>query len=134
MKSNTKMGYLLKHPVFLLECIMLVPTFVGSLVVSKQITSLHTQATSTSFSVDKLTTVSQINNNHATWLDTTLDIDEFVQCAVPKMIPLCQSPLLLESSAPIISKEECSILIQHFEQDQSSSAEEILQKIYNVMQ
>lgn len=124
------MGYLRKHPVFLLGII--VPTFVGSLVISKQITSLHTQATSTNFSVDKLTTVSQINNNHPT-LDTTLDTDEFVQCAVPKMIPLCQSPLLLESSAPIISKEECSILIQHFEQDQSSSAEAILQKIHNVI-
>ena len=125
------MGSLLKHPVFLLGII--VPTFVGSIVISKQSTSLHTQATSTNFSVDKLTTVSQINNNHAT-LDTTLDTDELVQCAVPKMIPLCQSPLLLESSAPIISKEECSILIQHFdEQHQSSSAEAILQKIHHVI-
>ena len=112
---------------------MLVPTFVGSLVISKQSTSLHTRATGTSFSVDKLTTVSyQINNNHPT-LDTTLDTDELVQCAVPKMIPLCQSPLLLESSAPIISREECSILIQHFDEHQSSSAEAILQKIHDLI-
>ena len=127
------MGYLFKHLVFLLGFMIIVPKFVGSLVMSKQSTSLHTRATSTSFSVDKLTTVSQINNNHPTLETTLLNTDELVQYAVPKMIPLCQSPLLLESSAPIISKEECSILIQHFEQHQSSSAEAILQKIHDLI-
>ena len=133
------MGYLNHHLISLLGCIMLVPTFVGSLVISKQSTSLHTRATGTSFSVDKLTTVSyQINNNHPI-LGTTLK-DELVQCAVPKMIPLCQSPLLLESSSPIVSREECSILIQHFDEQhqtrtghQTSSAEAILRKIHHVI-
>jgi len=133
------MGYLNHHLISLLGCIMLVPTFVGSLVISKQSTSLHTRATGTSFSVDKLTTVSyQINNNHPI-LGTTLK-DELVQCAVPKMIPLCQSPLLLESSSPIVSREECSILIQHFDEQhqtrtghQTSSAEAILQNIHNTI-